>query len=180
MSASGSQREIIHIGRINAPHGIKGEVRVLPLTEEPDRFRDLKDCLLVSPDEKTRSEVVIRSVREADRTLLVTFEGVDSREAAKLLNGSFLSVPRDQAIALPPGRHFIFDLVGCEVHDARTGHLGSLRDILQTGANDVYIVARNGKKDLLIPVIRQVVLSVDIAARRIDVDLPEGLLEIYE
>ena len=71
MNASGSQREFIHIGRINAPHGIKGEVRVLPLTEDPDRFRELKNCLLISPDEKTRSEVVVRSVREADRTLLV-------------------------------------------------------------------------------------------------------------
>ncbi|HEY5465789.1 MAG TPA: ribosome maturation factor RimM [Clostridia bacterium] len=173
-------REIVHIGRITSPHGIRGEVRVLPLTESPDRFDGLERCYLVAPDEKSRKEIDIRSVRMADRMLLVSLADVDSRDQAKALNGCFLSVDRDQAIQLPPGRHFIFDLIGCEVFDREAGRLGLLQDILQTGANDVYVVKRTGEKDLLIPVTRQVVCSVDIAARRIEVTLPDGLLEIYE
>lgn len=173
-------REIVHIGRITSPHGIRGEVRVLPLTESPDRFDGLERCFLVSSDEKSRKEIDIRSVRTADRMLLVSLADVDSRDQAKALNGCLLSVSRDQAIQLPPGRHFIFDLIGCEVFDREAGGLGLLQDILQTGANDVYVVKRTGKKDLLIPVTRQVVCSVDIAARRIEVNLPDGLLEIYE
>ena len=173
-------REIVHIGRITSPHGIRGEVRVLPLTESPDRFDHLERCFLVSPDEKSRKEIGIRSVRTADRMLLVSLEDIDSRDQAKELNGCLLSVNRDQAIQLQPGRHFIFDLIGCEVFDREAGRLGLLQDIMQTGANDVYIVKRTGRKDLLIPVTRQVVCSVDISARRIEVMLPDGLLEIYE
>ena len=154
-------------------------MRVFPLTEDPSRFSGLSACLLVSPDEKTRRPVEILSLRTQGSHFLLTFEGILSKEAAQTLNGFFLSVPREEAIPLPPGRHFIFDLVGCEVFEAEQ-RLGQLRDVLQTGANDVYVVERSGKKDLLIPVTREIVRTIDIASRRIDVVLPEGLLEIYE
>jgi 16S rRNA processing protein RimM len=173
-------REIVHIGRITSPHGIRGEMNCLPLTEADNRFSGIERCILVSPDEKTQQEIGIRSVRATDRMLLVSLDGIDTREQAKALGGCFLSVKRDQAIALPTGRHFIFDLIGCEVFDRDTGRIGQLHDILQTGANDVYVVKRSGKKDLLIPVIRQVIACVDISSRRIDVILPDGLAEIYE
>ncbi len=180
MGVRSMPREIVHIGRINAPHGVRGEMRVFPLTEDPDRFNGLKSCLLVSADERTRKEVFIRSVRGTDKTLLVSLEGIDSREEAKAVGGFFLSVERERAIALPPGRHFIFDLIGCEVFDEDGARLGILSDVMQTGANDVYIVKRPGLKDLLIPVLRSIVRRVDIEARRIDIALPEGLLSVYE
>jgi 16S rRNA processing protein RimM len=180
MDQASVPRGIVHIGRITSPHGVKGEMNVLPLSEAEDRFLGLERCILVSPDEKTRKEAVIRSVRATARMLLVALAGIDDRDQAKALNGCFLSVPRDQAIALPPGRHFLFDLIGCEVFDRVIGRLGRLQEVMQTGANDVYVVRRTSKRDLLIPVIRQVVISVDISAHRIEVDLPDGLLEIYE
>jgi len=154
-------------------------MRVFPLTEDPSRFSGLTACLLVSPDEKTRRPVKILSIRTQGNHFLLSVDGTATKEAAQSLNGFFLSVPREEAIPLPAGRHFIFDLVGCEVFEAGC-NLGRLRDVLQTGANDVYVVTRPGKKDLLIPVTREIIRSIDIASRRIDVMLPEGLLEIYE
>ncbi len=172
-------RDLVHIGRVGAPHGVRGEMRVFPLTEDPLRFHNLTRCLLVTEDEASRREVTLRTVRAQGKYFLVTMEGVMTREDANQYTGYFLSVHRDQAIVLPPGRFFVFDLIGCEVCESGVRH-GRLRDVLQTGANDVYVVARSGRPDLLIPVTAQVVRQVDLDARQIEVVLPEGLLEIYE
>ncbi|MBP7401857.1 MAG: 16S rRNA processing protein RimM [Clostridia bacterium] len=169
----------MHVGRILAPHGVRGEMKIEPLTEDPSRFDGLEKCLLVAPDEKERREARILSIRPFGGYLLVAVEGIGTREEARAAAGWFLSVPREDAIPLPPGRYFIFDLIGCGVFEDGQ-RLGTLRDVLQTGANDVYVVARDGRRDLLVPVIEPVVQCVDIEARRIDVRLPEGLSDIYD
>ncbi len=154
-------------------------MRVHPLSEDPTRFHGLVSCLLVSGDEMSRREMVVRSVRAQGKYLLFAFEGVETRAEAGKYVGCFLSVRREQAIALPPGRYFIFDLLGCQVYEAGFLH-GRLCDVIQTGANDVYVVERPGRPDLLIPVTEQTVRQVDLDAQRIEVMLPEGLLTIYE
>ena len=174
-------RDIFHIGQVTAPHGVKGEVRVHVLSEAADRFRGLSGCLLVSPDGKDRCPVRILQMRGASGNLVIlTLEDVNGREAAEKLRGWYLSVPREEALPLQDGEYFISDLIGCVVFGEAEGELGRVRDVLKTGANDVYLVRRPHGKDLLVPATRQVVRSVDIEGRRIVVALPDGLLEIYE
>ncbi len=155
-------------------------MRVQVLTEDPARFLDLASCLLLDQDETVLGEVNLASASLKSPALaLVRLAHITDRAAAEKLRGLFLAVPREQAIELPEGRWFICDLVGCAVYDQARGLLGVLSDVLQLSANDVYVVSSQGEKDLLIPVLEQVLLEVDLAGRRIDVRLPEGLYEIY-
>ncbi len=172
-------RKILLIGRLGKSHGLSGELRLFPLTSNPDRFNQLFDCLLVSPDEKTHRDIELEKVRRGAGHLVVKIRGVDSREAAAVLTGSFLAVTRDRAIELGEDEWFVCDLEGCDVYDENKGYLGKVAAVLQNGAQDVYVVRRPGSKDLLIPAVKAILRKVDINAARIDVSLPEGLFEIY-
>lgn len=177
--ASSKQLEYLVVGRIGAAHGLGGEIRVQPQTNDPARFQDLKDCFLVSQDEKTRRPVTIQTVRQSPGHVLVKLLGVDDRTGAELLRGSFLAVSRLQAVALRPGEWFICDLIGCMVHDDHHGHLGLLTDVLQPASQDVYVIHQDGLPDLMLPALKSVLVKVDIEQKRIDVHLPDGLYEIY-
>lgn len=172
-------RPFLDIGRITAPHGINGEVRVFPMTDRVERFNELTECFLTAPDESSRKVIRIQSVRSNPPSLLVRIEGVDDRNAAEKLRGWLLTVDRAHAIALPEDNYFICDLIGCQVSDTRHGLLGRLTDIMQNMAHDVYVVSSPGQADVLIPVLKHVVHHVDMEARTIDVTLPDGLYEIY-
>lgn len=176
---SAKRLEYFMVGRIGAAHGLGGEVRVQPLTSDPDRFQVLKDCFLVSPDEKTRRNVVVQGVRQGPNLLLVKLQGIDDRTSAELLRGSYLAVSRTQAVPLHDNEWFVADLIGCDVRDARYGYLGQLTDVLQPTSQDVYVVHLDNSPDLLIPALKSILLRVDVDQKQIDVRLPEGLYEIY-
>lgn len=162
------------IGRITSPHGLAGEVRLQPLTDWPDRIRPGLDCFLTDAGQTTRQPVRIRSVRATGDRLLVLFEGVAGRDAAEALRGRFLSIDRKDAVSLPENSYYISDLLGSRVEDERGEPVGLLSDVLRTGANDVYVVERpGGLPDLLLPAIRQVILSIRVDEGRIVVRLPE-------
>lgn len=174
------KRDILHAGRIGAPHGLLGEVKVQPWTDDVTRFSQLKDCLVVSSDEKHRTPAVVEGVRYINNNqVLLKLRGCDDRNEAEKLKGSYISVLREQAVELPEDTWFICDLLGCEVHDNTHGLLGKLADIIQQSAHDVYVVRQSGMADLLIPVLKTIIKSVDIENGRIDVELPNGLYEIY-
>lgn len=172
-------RDILHIGKITGAHGLHGELRVWPLTDDPARFRDLRECLLVSADEKNRVPALATGARFFNDGVLLKLEGVNDRTAAEALRGQLISVRREQAVVLPPDTWFICDLLGCQVYDQEHGHLGELADVLQTAAHDVYTVRLAGSRDLLFPALKTILTKVDLVARRIDVLLPEGLYEVY-
>ncbi|NCA98304.1 MAG: 16S rRNA processing protein RimM [Clostridia bacterium] len=172
-------RNILHIGRIIGAHGLKGELKVLPLTDDPKRFLSLKDCLLVTDDEKERVPAQAEGARFSGDQVLLSLKGVSDRTAAEQLKGRLVSVTREHAVALPPDTWFICDLLGCEVHDKTHGFLGQLKDVQTGPAQDVYVVTLAGQKDLLFPARKTILRQVDLELRRIDVDLPDGLFEIY-
>ncbi len=174
-----AQLEYLLVGRITAAHGLDGEVRVQSLTTDPNRFNALKDCFLVSADEKQRQAVSVQSVRLSPDRILVKLSHIDDRTAAERLRGCFIAVNRRQAVALPPDSWFICDLIGCGVYDLKRGYLGILSDVLQPSAQDIYIVRLDGAPDLLIPALKSILVQVDVAAKHIDVNLPEGLYEVY-
>ena len=168
------------IGKLIGAHGIRGEIKVFPITDDVRRFNALSDCMLLSPNEKLLRTIKVTSKRITGETVLISAEGITDRDEAQKLNGLFLAVKREDAAALPAGRYFISDLIGCQVSDSVRGSLGVLSDVLQTGANDVLVIKRSGKPDLLVPYLKDVVTSVEIEAKKVSVVLPDGLFEIYD
>lgn len=168
--------EWVTIGAVTAPHGVRGEVRVMPLTDFPDRFFDLKRVFLLQG--ATRHEYRVEGVKSLSRGLfLLKLQGVDRREDAERLRRAEVQVPRAEAVPLPPGMYYVFDLVGARVVTVDGQELGLLKDVLTTAANDVYVVEDGDGREVLIPAVSHVVLSIDVDRGEIIVDPPLGLLE---
>lgn len=166
----------VTIGAVTAPHGVRGEVRVLPLTDFPKRFYDLERVFLFCGAE--RREHRVESVKSLTRGLfLLKLEGIGNRDQAERLRKCEVQVPREEAVPLPPGRYYIFELMGARVVTVDGTTLGILKDVLTTAANDVYVVEGEGGREILIPAVPHVVLSIDVQQGEIVVDPPLGLLE---
>jgi len=164
--AAGKDRVII--GKVGKPHGVRGEVNVYPLTDFPERFDDLDEVAV------GEAALTIERLKWQGGRLVVSFRGVDSRESAAELTGEFLSLPRDKAAPLDEGEYYVFDIVGLKAYDESGNFLGEVREVLTTGANDVYAVADGSGKELLIPALKQVVRKIDLAAGKMIVrPLPE-------
>lgn len=170
--------DLLIIGRITGTHGVRGEVNVFPLTDDPKRFSVLKDCFLMTDNDSKRVGISIKGVKYFKNKVILQIDGIENREDALKAKGKYLAVTRDQAVKLEPGSYFICDLIGSVVIDETEGELGILDDVLQTGASDIYIVKRNGLKDLLIPAIKEVIKEINLETHEIHVHLLEGLLDL--
>ena len=158
----------IVIGKVLKPQGVKGEIKVLPITDDPGRFYDLESVYCG----KERKEIVSCRVREG--VVYLRFAGNEDRNAAEALRDMELSVLRKQATKLPEDSWFVADLVGCTVRDNTGQELGVVSDILQNGSVDVYVVD-DGK--LMFPALKRVLLQVDVECQSIVVDAL-ALLEV--
>lgn len=150
--------ERIVIGKVLKPQGVKGELKVLPITDDVNRFNDLDSVFI---DE---TEYAIKSVKIREDGVFMSVNGIDDRNMAEVLRNKMLSVPRDKAIKMDEDSWFIVDLVGCKVIDDNGNELGKLTDVLQNGCADVYCV--NGGK-LMFPALKKVLKSVDVDAKEI-------------
>jgi len=166
---------LITIGKAVKPFGVKGEMKIEPMTDFPERFKDLDRVVLVSP---AGSEVAcnIRSVRYAGGGPYLHFEGYDSPEKAKALNGWFIKVPEEDAVPLPEGSYYWFELIGMEVFSEGGEKLGKIVDVFETGSNDVYVM-KQGKKETYIPATLEVVKQIDRQTKRMVIHLIDGLME---
>ena len=173
-------KDYLIIGKIGGAHGVRGEVRIIPLTDDVRRFSSLKHCLILDDKEKLKEERDVKSVRFDDVRTLLKFDGIDTREEVAKYTNLFLAVKREDAVKLPKDRFFIADLIGLSVVDSELGELGKIKDIINTGANDIIICGRKGKNDLLIPYLKAIVSEVDLDNGVMHVTLPDGLYEIYE
>lgn len=174
-------KRYLQVGKILNTHGLNGEVKVRPLTDDPKRFDFLKKVFLV-PKDSVGDDLVLRSnfleiqkCRYFQDKIIVKFDEVNTIEEAQKIKEHYLVIHRENAISLPQDTHFICDLIDCEVFDREGNQLGMLREVIQTGSNDVYIVKREGKKDLLLPALKSVVDSIDIIDKKIIVEVPKGL-----
>lgn len=172
--------ELIIIGKICGVHGVRGELKVFPITDDAHRFLKLKDCFLSDQKLKDPKPAVVKSARIDKNMVLVKLDGLDDRTAAEEYRGLYISVSRDNAVKLPKGRYFVVDLIGLDVIDDERGSLGKITDCYETGANFIIEIKRKGKKDLLIPYLNAICYDVDIEGGIFRVRLPEGLYEIYE
>lgn len=166
---------LVSIGVISASFGVRGEVKVFPLTDYPERFQSLKEILLVG--EKAREKLTVETGKPYGRFYLFKFRELNRREEAERYRGWHLMVPEAEVYPLPEGTYYYFQLKGLSVYDSDRGFLGILRDILETGANDVYVVESKQYGEILIPAIKQVVLKVDLEQGKMQVKLLPGLLD---
>ncbi len=164
------------VGVITSTHGIRGEVKVFPTTDDPGRFRKLKDVLLDTGRELRPMEV--EQVRFFKNMVIVKFKGLDDINDIEIYKGRDLFVTRENAVELEPDEYFIADLIGLTVMTNEGERLGTLFDVLKTGANDVYVVKTDSGKEVLLPAIRQCILDTDLEAGKITVHVLEGLLDL--
>ncbi len=163
-------------GVITAPHGVRGEVKVFPTTDDAGRFKELKTVLLDLGCEKRNLE--IEQVRFFKNLVLLKFKGLDNKNDVEAWRQKDLLIERSQAVELAPDENFIADLIGLSVISDTGEALGTLTDVLRTGANDVYCVKNKEGKQLLLPAIRECVRSVDLECGKIVVHVLPGLLEL--
>lgn len=160
----------VAVGRIARPHGVTGEVAVLVLSEVPDRFADGATVWL----EDGRALTVASSRPHKDR-LLVRFRGIADRTQAEALHGALLVVPESMSPPLPEGSWWDHQLVGCAVETEVGSRLGLLTEVIHTAANDVWVATDDRGAETLVPVLKDVLVSVDVAAKRIVVHEVPGL-----
>jgi 16S rRNA processing protein RimM len=175
-----AHRELIAVGKIVKAFGIKGDVIVQPMTDDPERFRLLRNVRISrGPGETNREShgaVRIERVAIGQRGVRLKLEGVDDRSRAEDLVGRNVLVDEEQRVRLPKGRYFIHDIIGLAVVDEQGRHIGVVKDIMRLPANDVYVVDRHGR-ELLLPAVKEFIKQVDLDSRSVCVSLIEGMLE---
>lgn len=165
----------LRVGVIASTHGLKGEVKVFPTTDDPERFRDLKQVFLDTGNEYKSLNVA--GVKFFKNQVILKFREFNDINEIEQYKGKDLLVTRDQAVPLKENENFITDLIDMEVYTDEDKRLGILTDVLQTGANDVYVVGTDEGKEVLLPAIPSCILEVNVEAARMTVHILEGLLE---
>lgn len=168
--------DLLQVGVITSTHGLRGEVKVFPTTDDAGRFKKLKQVILDTGKEKIDLEIA--GVKFFKNMVILKFRGIDDINEVQKYCKMGLFVTRENAVKLKKDEYFIADLIGLSVISDEDEDLGTIKDVLQTGANDVYVVTMPDGGELLIPAIRQCVKEVDIAGGRVIVHLLEGLREI--
>lgn len=161
----------LRVGIVSSVHGIHGECKVFPTTDDMNRFKKLKK---VYADDR---ELELEGVKFFKNMVIVKFKGIDTPEDIQKLRNKDLMINREDAVPLEEGEYFINDLIGCDVIDEEGKKVGECKEIFPTGANQVMEVD-TGKKTFPVPYIKQCILDVDLANREIKVHLLDGLMEL--
>lgn len=168
-------KERLQVGVISSTHGVRGEMKVFPTTDDMNRFKKLKEVILVT--EKTEKVLKITSVKFFKQFAILKFDGIDTLNDVEVYKGASLYVDRKNAVKLEKDEYFIADLIDLTVVDESGNKLGTLIDVMKTGANDVYIVKNDEEKELLFPAIKECVLDIDFKEKKMTVHVMDGLLD---
>ena len=168
--------QYLRVGVISSTHGVRGEVMVYPTTDDPARFKKLKKVILDMGREQR--ELAIESVKFFKNMVILKFKGIDNINDVEMYRGMDLLITRDQAVRLAPNENFIVDLIGLKAVTDDGKELGVLKDVMLTGANDVYVIETEEKKEILIPAIPDCVLDVNLEEGTILIHLLDGLLDL--
>jgi 16S rRNA processing protein RimM len=174
MSAAGER--LVVIGEVSRVHGLRGEVRVIPMTDRPERFEGLSACVVWDASRDERETRRIATARPHGDVVVVRFEQCDSPEAARALVGRLLAVPESEALPPPPGSFYPWQLEGASVITEDGREVGHVTRI-ESGPQDLWVV-RAGDREHLIPAVPEIVLDVDVAAKRVVIRPPDGLLDL--
>ena len=165
----------LQVGVISSTHGVRGEVKVFPTTDDVKRFKRLKEVILDTGKEELTLE--IEGVKFFKQFVILKFKGYDNINDIEKYKGKSLLVTRANAVRLRRDEYFIADLQGLTVVDEEDKVLGTLRDVMETGANDVYIIDMTDGREVLVPAIKECILHVDVEAGKMQIHLIDGLLD---
>ena len=166
--------ERLQVGVISSTHGVRGEVKVFPTTDDPARYKKLKKVYLDTGREFRPLE--IQGVKFFKQFVIVKFKGIDNINDIEMYKGRSLLVDRKDAVPLKQDEYFIADMVGIDVFTEDGEKFGVLKDVMETGANDVYIIDSLKHGEVLVPAIKQCILDVNIEEKRMDIHLMDGLI----
>jgi 16S rRNA processing protein RimM len=167
--------DLLQVGAITQTHGLHGEVKVFPTTDDVKRFKKLKDVILDTGKEKITLE--IEGVKFFKNLVILKFKGFDNINDIEKYKGKSLYVTRENAVKLRRDEYFIADLIGLKVYDDEDNYLGELTNVIETGANDVYEVKFEDGREVLFPAIKQCILNVDMDNGTMKVHIMKGLLD---
>ncbi len=166
--------ELLQVGVITQTHGIRGEVKVFPTTDDAARFQDLKHVLLDTG--KGTLSLEIENVKFFKQFVILKFKGYDNINDVERYKRCPLLVERRDAVPLEEDEYFITDMIGIKVVTDQGEDFGVLKDVMATGANDVYIIDHPSAGEVLVPAIKECILEVDIPGRRMKVHVMDGLI----
>lgn len=164
----------LQVGVITQTHGIRGEVKVFPTTDDANRFKKLKEVIMETGKERLIME--IESVKFFKQFAILKFKGYDSINDIEKYKNAKLLVTRDKAVRLRKDEYFVADLIGMQVLTEDGTHFGRLKDVMATGANDVYVIDREDGTEVLIPAIRECILKINMEENCMTIHVMEGLL----
>lgn len=168
--------DLLRVGTIASTHGIRGEVKVFPTTDDINRFKKLKKCILDTGREQIELEV--ESVKFFKQYAILKFKGYDNINDIEKYRGKDLLVTRENAVKLEENENFIADLIGLDVVTDEGVHFGKVSDIMQTAANDVYVIDGDDGKEYLFPSIKECILDVNLDESKVTVHIMKGLLDL--
>ncbi len=168
--------DLLRVGVITSTHGVRGEVKVFPTTDDMNRFKKLKTVILDLGREQ--KELNIEQVKFFKNMVILKFKGLDNINDVEMWRQKDLLIRRDQAVKLNQDENFIVDLIGLHVVTDAGETLGVMQDVLQTGANDVYVVKMASGKEVLLPAIKDCILNVDLEKGEMLVHVLDGLLDL--
>lgn len=166
--------DLLKVGVITTTHGVRGEVKVFPTTDDAQRFLELSYVLLDTGKELMRLEIA--GVKFFKNLAILKFKGIDNINDIEKYKGRDLWIPREEAQELAEDEYYIADLIGMKVQTEDGSVLGILKDVMETGANDVYIVEKEEGGELLLPAIHECILDVDVENSVMTVHLMKGLV----
>ena len=167
--------DLYQVGAITQTHGIKGEVKVFPMTDDISRFKNMKDLILDTGKEQIKLDVV--SARAQKNLVILKFKGYDDINQVEKYKGCGLFVTKDNRVKCDKDEYFIADLIDVIVVDEEERQLGKITDVITTGANDVYVVKDDNGKEILFPAIKECILNVDLINNVMKVHVMDGLLD---
>ena len=168
---------LVAIGEIGRPHGLAGEVRVTPLTDHPERFETLRDCVLWDVARDRREACRVTAARQHGGALVVGIAGYVTPEAAAALTGRLLAVPEAEVLPPPEGHFYPWQLEGCRVWTEDGQEVGRVLRIEPAAAQDLWVIGSDGREHL-VPAVPEIVREVDLTARRVVIRPPDGLLDL--
>jgi len=167
--------DLLQVGVIVKVHGVHGEVKIFPTTDDPNRYKKLKEVVIKDGSEE--KILKLKGVKFFKQFVIGKFEGYDRPEDIEKYRNTPIYVTRENAVKLSKDEYFIADLIDVEVYNEADEKVGVIKDVYQTGANDVYVIELNDKKELLLPAIKDCILSVDLDNKKMKVHILEGLLD---
>lgn len=169
--------DFFRIGLFVRPHGVRGELKMLSLTDDPKRFSRLRDAFIETADNSYKPVMVQSAKVTGDGFVIVGIEGVTSMDEAETMRNKYLCVDRAHAVKLPEGSYFVKDLIGCSVSGSDGALIGTFDDVYETNANDVYVVKCVDGSKLSFPALKKLLVSVDVENKCIVVD-SQVLMEV--